>query len=414
MVGFRRIMRLLFVIDNLGSGGAQRQMANLALELSRRGHTVELFVYYPQYNHFVGLLEEAGILIHSRPKRGRFSLVPIFELRRLAKGRHYDAMLAFLPTPSFYAEMAHMRIRGMPLVVSERFMYTRESLPPATWVLQQAHRLADHVAVNSHHQRERMERVFPWMRGRLTTIYNGVDLARFAPQGDSSGYSGRLRLLVLSSVVPKKNPVGLVRAFARYRELYGDTCTVRWAGQVTSDPVSRKEFAEADRLLSELGLRDQWEWLGERKDIPELLGSCDALIHPSFYEGLPNAICEALACGKPVLASAVCDHPRLVQEEVTGFLFDPGNADDIARAIHKCRLLSVEGRERMGRKARQYAESELSLDNCGRRYEELLSRLTEGNSFRNCGEGSGKATVAGPFLCRAQERDRGRSVKRKC
>jgi len=380
MAGFRRTMRLLFVIDNLGSGGAQRQMANLALELSRRRHKVELFVYYPQYDHFAGRLHDAGIPIHSRSKRGRFCLAPILELRRLVKRHPYDAMLAFLPTPSFYAEMAHMRVRGMPLIVSERFMYTSESLPPATWVLQQAHRLADHVTVNSHHQRERMERMFPWMRGRLTTIYNGVDLARFAPQWDSNGYSGRLRLLVLSSVVPKKNVVGLVRAFARYRELYGDTCTVRWAGQVTSDSVSRKEFAEADRLLSDLGLRDQWEWLGERKDIPELLDSCDALIHPSFYEGLPNAICEALACGKPVLASAVCDHPHLVQEGITGFLFDPGNADDIAHAIHSCHLLSVEGRVRMGRKARQYAERELSLDSCGRRYEELLSRLTQRDS----------------------------------
>jgi glycosyltransferase involved in cell wall biosynthesis len=385
MLGFRRTMRLLFVIDNLGSGGAQRQMANLALELSRRGHTVELFVYYPQYNHFAGPLHDAGIPIHSRPKRGRFSLAPMLEIRRLVKRCPYDAMLAFLPTPSFYAEMAHMRIRGMPLVVSERFMYTSESLPPATWVLQQAHRLADHVTVNSHHQRERMERMFPWMRGRLTTIYNGVDLTRFTPQWDSNGYSGRLRLLVLSSVVPKKNAVGLVRALARYRELYGDTCMVRWAGAVTSDTVSRNEFAEADGLLADLGLRDRWEWLGERKDIPELLSSHDALIHPSFYEGLPNAICEALACGKPVLASAVCDHPRLVQKEITGFLFDPGNADDIARAIHKCHLLSVEERVRMGRKGRQYAESELSLDNCGRRYEALLSRLTERDSSRNLG-----------------------------
>jgi glycosyltransferase involved in cell wall biosynthesis len=384
MVGFRRTMQLLFVIDYLGSGGAQRQMVNLAFELLRRGHTIELFVYYHEHDHFGGLLDEAGILIHSCPKRGRFSLAPMLGLRRLVRERHYDAMLAFLPTPSLYAEMAHIRVRGMPLVVSERFMYTSESLPLATWVLQQVHRLADHVTVNSHHQRERMERMFPWMRGRLTTIYNGVDLTKFAPQWDSNGYSGRLRLLVLSSVVPKKNVAGLARALARYRELYGDMCTVAWAGRVTSDTVSQQEYAEANRLLAEQGLRDRWEWLGERKDIPELLGSHDALIHPSFYEGLPNAICEALACGRPVLASAVCDHPRLIQEGITGFLFDPTKADDIAHAIYKCHLLSKEERVRMGRKARQYAESELSLDNCSRRYEALLSRLAERDSFGTC------------------------------
>lgn len=375
-------MRLLFVIDCLGSGGAQRQMVNLAIGLTRRGHRVEFFVFYPQYDHFAAALLEAGIPVHSRLKRGRFSLVPVLELRRLVKERRYDAMLAFLPTPSFYAEMAHIGIRATPLIVSERFMYTSNSLPMAAWVLQQAHRLADHITVNSHHQRERMARMFPWMRGRLTTIYNGVDLARFTVRWNSSGYSGLLRLLVLSSVVPKKNAAGLVRALARYRALYGGVCLVRWAGKVTSDALSQKEFSEANRLLSELGLRDQWEWLGERKDIPELLHSHDALIHPAFYEGLPNAICEALACGRPVLASNVCDHSQLVQDGATGFLFDPMNADDIARAIHICQLLSMEERVQMGRNARQYAEKALSCDSLSSRYEKLLSRLCERNSSK--------------------------------
>ncbi len=369
-------MRLLFVIDCLGSGGAQRQMVNLALDLSRRGHDIELFVYHPHCDHFGAALREAGIAVHARPKRRRFSLAPIRELRGLIRTRSYDAMLAFLPTPSFYAEMARIGIRDVSLVVSERFMYTRETLPAATWLLQQAHRLADRITVNSHHQRIRMERMFPWMRDRLTTIYNGVDLTNFSPQWTFNGRSGGLELLVLSSVVPKKNAVGLVRALARYREQYGGTCLVRWAGAVASDATSQREFAQANRLISELDLRDQWEWLGERKDIPELLCSHDALIHPSFYEGLPNAICEALACGKPVLASAVCDHPRLVQDGVTGLLFDPANIDDIAGTIRSYALLSEEERLLMGRKAREFAIEELSMETCGDRYEELLASLT--------------------------------------
>ena len=222
-----------------------------------------------------------------------------------------------------------------------------------------------------------MERMFPWMRSRLTTIYNGVDLLKFTPQASSKRLSGRVRLLVLSSLQPKKNAPGLIRALARYQQLHGGNCTVHWAGQIASNKASQREFAEADKLLAELGLRDRWEWLGERTDVPELLGSHDALIHPSFHEGLPNAICEALACGKPVLASAVCDHPRLVQEGITGFLFDPRSPDHIAHAIHKCRCLSAEERAVMGRKARQYAEDNLSIDACTSQYEQLLSRLAE-------------------------------------
>jgi len=47
----------------------------------------------------------------------------------------------------------------------------------------------------------------------------------------------------------------------------------------------------------------------------------DAFVHPSFYEGMPNVVCEALAAGLPVLVSDVCDHPLLVEKGVQGFLF---------------------------------------------------------------------------------------------
>ncbi len=376
-------MRVLFVIDCLGSGGAQRQMVNLSLGLTRCGHAVEFFVYYPEHKHFASSLQEAGIPVHCHSKRRRFSMAPLLELRRLLKTNRYDAALAFLPTPSLYAELGRIGIRRMPLVVSERSTYAGESLPAGTWLLQQAHRLAHHITVNSHSQRERMERMFPWMRGRATTIYNGVDLARFSPQWDSNGRAGPLRLLVLSSVVPRKNAAGLVRALACHRDRYGDACVVRWAGQVASDAVSQTEYAEANKLLADLKLTDRWQWLGERKDIPELLRSHDAVIHPSLYEGLPNAICESLACGRPVLASDVCDHPRLVQEDVTGLLFDPTRPDQIAEAIHKCCRLSPAERMRMGQQARRYAEKELSMDAYVSRYGELLSRLAGHGSDRS-------------------------------
>ncbi len=57
-------MKLLFVIDHFGSGGAQRQMVNLALGLSRRGHDVEFLVYYPEFDFFRARVDEAGLTVH--------------------------------------------------------------------------------------------------------------------------------------------------------------------------------------------------------------------------------------------------------------------------------------------------------------------------------------------------------------
>lgn len=369
-------MRLLFIIDCLGSGGAQRQMVNLAIGLKRRGHEIAFFHYFPEHDFFASRLHQSGIPVHTCSKRSRFSMAPILALHRLMRRWRWDAGLAFLPTPNFYAEIARIGLKSFRLVVSERFMYTSNPLPLGRFLLEQMHHIADHITVNSHHQRLLMEQAFPWMHGKLTTIYNGVDLEEFTPNAAAPSAAGRpLILLVLSSVVPKKNALGLIQALAHYRDYYGGSCCVHWAGKVTADSLSVREFQEAGRLLKELSLENQWEWLGERKDVASLLRGCDALIHPSFYEGLPNAICEALASGRPVLAGNVCDNARLVHEGVTGFLFDPEDPADIARAIHRLDRLSEDKRTAMAKQGRSFAEKELSLEVFTERYEKLLKDL---------------------------------------
>lgn len=366
-------MRILLVVDCLGSGGAQRQIVNLALGLSGATHCVEMFTYYPEHRHFAAPLEKAGILIHSSVKRHRYAMSPAVHLRQLIRRSEYDAVIAFLPTPSFYTELARVGLAKTVLIVSERSSFRYDRLRPFHWFLQQAHRLADHITVNSHHQRHTMARMFPWMHSKLSTIYNGVDLETFYPNfPEVRRAKGDLDLLSIGTVTPGKNVVGLIHGLAIHRELYNEPCRVNWAGKVRENT-----YQEANELIHKLGLEGRWHWLGERKDVPDLLRSHDALIHPSFHEGLPNAICEALACGCPVLASDVCDHPILVKSSGAGFLFDPHNPEEIADAIHRFGILTSEARIRMGQNARQFAESRLSIEAYVKKYENLVMALRE-------------------------------------
>src|SRR5262249_31401161 len=117
-------------------------------------------------------------------------------------------------------------------------------------------------------------------------------------------------------------------------------------------------------------------WLGVQSDIPGLLRRHDALIHPSWYEGLPNAVCEALATGLPVLASAICDHPILVKDGERGMLFDPASPAAIAAAIARFAALNVDDRRRYARNARAFAVENLDAEQMITRYEQLLARLT--------------------------------------
>jgi glycosyltransferase involved in cell wall biosynthesis len=110
-------------------------------------------------------------------------------------------------------------------------------------------------------------------------------------------------------------------------------------------------------------------------DVGGLLQKHHALIHPSFYEGLPNVVCEALAVGMPVLVSDVCDHPRLVADGERGFLFDPNAPASIAAAISKLVNLAAADWRRISRNARQFAEDKLDVERMVTQYEALFERV---------------------------------------
>ena len=368
-------MNILFVIDDLGSGGAQRQMVNLACVLTTRGHHIEFFIYYPE-DHYRPFLDKVGIRVNLHLKPSRFSVAPIIALHRFIGKRNYDIILAFLDTPNFYAEISHIGFSKTKLVVSERFMYPPGKLPLSLRLLQECHRLADAITVNSHHQRERMIKDFPWMRTKISTIYNGVDLEYFTPdEAREDRPNGSLSLIAIGTIVAKKNMLGLAKALTISRDRYNLKPVVHWVGKHVNSEAGRRAFAEINDFIDRNNLKEQWKWLGERSDIPGLLRQHDALMHPSFYEGLPNVVCESLSCGLPVLVSNVCDHPYLVEEGVSGFLFDPHAPESIAIAINKFYCASHEKRHGMGRAARMFAETNFSVASFADNYEKLFLSL---------------------------------------
>ena len=101
----------------------------------------------------------------------------------------------------------------------------------------------------------------------------------------------------------------------------------------------------------------------------------DVFCLPSLYEGYPNVVVEAMACGLPVLCSNVFENPYIVSEGVNGMLFDPHRADDIARAIQQMASLSVEQRAEMGRRNRQACLERNSEEAFLKAYTRLIASL---------------------------------------
>jgi glycosyltransferase involved in cell wall biosynthesis len=362
-------VNLLCVIDNLAPGGAQGQLVNLGVGLRRLGHTVVFFVYHPQ-DFLEGTLREAGIPVRRSCKRSRWSLRPVVDLRKELRSGGYDAALSFLDTPNVYLELARIGSGHSRLVVSERSILPSSPSPGVSCRLQ-LHRLADYITTNAHHQREQLKRLCPWAADRVGTVWNGVDLDRFKPAARPR-HEGPLKLLVVSSVAPFKNGVRLIEALDILRSRSARPL-VTWVGAHQLHIPMRR--AASEEMLSEIarrGLQPQWRWLAPSQEIAALMQSHDALIHASYLEGLPNAICEALAAGLPVLASNVLDHPRLVGESNAGLLFNPLDPASLAGAIEDFSALGPDERWAMGQRGREFAEKHLSMDRFVASYEAIL------------------------------------------
>jgi len=240
------------------------------------------------------------------------------------------------------------------------------------------HRFATHVTTNSYHHAERMLHEFPFLAGRISTIWNGIDTESFRPQISEAPASKSdlpLRLLGVGTVVPIKDIETLARGLVVHARRGGPPVQVEWAGNRLDTPASQRVVARVNQMLGEAGIGERWNWLGLQRDVASLYVRCDALVHPSAREGLPNAVCEALACGRPVIAARAADNPRLLGEHERGLLFETGNAESLADAFTALAKLAPEARAQIGDRARAFAEQELSLGACIDRYEALLERL---------------------------------------
>lgn len=361
-------MRVLCVIDNLNSGGAQRQMVMLAILLNRRGHDVRLFTYYP-HDFYRPLLCEAGVpveCVQMKSKLGR-----ILAVRKAIRSYQPDAVIAYLPTPCILAELASLPRRNYALIVSERNTGIRRL---SFWL----HRLADAVVSNSCSQEAIIRKVSPGLASRVTTIHNCVDLDKYQPMPpDVDDHKKSLNVLCVGRFEAQKNYPRLVEAVEIVHrsdpeidlviDVYGNNHFV----DGKPGPLSG-DFLKLEDALRKSPVKARFQLHDPVKDVAALYHQSDVLCLTSLWEGCPNVVCEAMACGKPILASRVGDSPVLVKDGVNGLLFDPTDPADIADAIVRFSRMSHEERSSMGTAGRKRAEELLSPDRFVRQYEELI------------------------------------------
>ena len=117
------------------------------------------------------------------------------------------------------------------------------------------------------------------------------------------------------------------------------------------------------------------ECVGFHKDVKPYLKDAHAIILPSYHEGMANVLLEAAACGRPILASNIPGCEETFDEGITGFGFEPKNAQSLCCAIEKFIVLPYEQKVQMGKAGREKIENEFNRQIVVNKYLQQINSL---------------------------------------
>ncbi|HEY2827860.1 MAG TPA: glycosyltransferase, partial [Pirellulales bacterium] len=343
-----RPLRVMFCTTALHVGGAETLLFNLLERLDRSRFAPELCCL----KELGKLGEELAqhIPVHADLLKHKFDVRVLSRLTRLLRERQIDAVVTVgSGDKMFWGRLAAWRA-GVPVVISA--IHSTGWPDGITWLNRRLTSLTDaFVAVASRHAEHLMdEEKLPV--GRVHTIPNGVDTETYRPQSLGKEVRRQFNIPLAAPIVgivavlrPEKNHELFLRVAARVRKEVSEAHFL-----VIGDGPRR---AELESLTSQLNLVDSVHFLGQRPDVVQLLNLFDVFVLTSHNEANPVSILEALATGKPVVATRVGSVPETVLEGVTGYLVNPGDEAEMARQVTAL-LLDPAKAQRLGAAGRRH------------------------------------------------------------
>jgi glycosyltransferase involved in cell wall biosynthesis len=372
-------MRVVLLTTNLARGGAEAQVAQLAMALG--GETARVISLLPP-TAYEDQLASAGIEVHSLGMRpGRPDPRALARLARLLRSARPHVLHAHMFHANLLARMVRL-ICPVPVVIStihsmaeSKLEGTAASYRSRERLYRLTDRLSDATVCVSAAVAERHVAARAVSLQRVRVIPNGVDTDRFRPDPCARerlrgelGLGEEFAWLAAGRLIWKKDYPTLLRAMAEQPE---GILLIAGDGPLRSD---------LERLAAELGARVRF--LGVREDLPRLMNACDALALSSAVEGLPMVLLEAAATGLPSVATEVGGVAEAVLHARTGLLVPPGDSETLAAAMAALAALPPNARANMGRAARDHALARFDMRSVAAQWLELYQRLLDPETGR--------------------------------
>lgn len=278
------------------------------------------------------------------------------ELKKLIKKENFDVVHCHTPVGGMIARLACRKARkqGTRVFYTAHGFHFYKGAPLKNWLLYYpAEKFCAHftdvlITINQEDYALAQKK----MKAKKVVYVPGVgiDLQKFgnvtvdkAAKRKELGIPEEATwILNVGELIPRKNQETLIRAVAEIENIY---LTIAGQGELTQHLI---------KVINELKVVDRVKLLGYRTDISELCKACDMFAFPSFHEGLPVAVMEAMASGLPVVCSNIRGNTDLIDEE-GGILFDPYSVAECKDAIEMMQKKMVEFGNYNEKKIKKYS-----------------------------------------------------------
>lgn len=365
--------RLVLFTDSLIGGGAQRQLVTLARELNANGYSVSVLTYSDK-EQLASWLKEDGIPWSVVKKNGALDIIFIYKLFRYFRNHKTDLIISYLNTPNLWARVIG-KLAGVKRIITSERNVDLDKSPFRLKLEKILCRLSEKVVVNAHAIKAMLvENGIP--KNKIDVIYNGLNTDYFKPAStdavslfrQSHGIAETdVVFLLPGRMTPQKNHISVLRALV-HADSIPENLKILFVGNEFFQTIKEEllDFSEKHNLSKHI------IYAGPSNDMPLVYSACDCVILPSLWEGLPNAAIEAMACGKPVIASDVSDNKRILNILGENFIFSVDDDVVFLDQILSFYRLARSDKEALEGQLRENAKESFSLKTFSGSYTKII------------------------------------------
>lgn len=326
--------KTVFFVSSLGDGGAQRVISILSKKMAMRNMEVEIVTYY-DIPMVYDICTKVKVTCVEKCTGKKDVFHNLLWLRRYFK-ENAKIVLSFLAPFNMIALVAVMGTK-VPIIVADR---NDPAKVPGNFVVRLArdllYGLADQVVV----QTEANKAYFKQLQNKTRVIYNPVDLKEYT--GIALNSKKEKLIVTAGRLLPQKNQKMLINAFGKVSEKFPEYKMV-----IYGEGSYRNEL---ENYVSEIGLKDKVLMPGSVKDLYDRIKAAEIFVLSSDYEGMPNALIEAMCLGLPCISTKVSGATDLILNGENGILVNVGSEEELAEAMKKM-ISDGNIRNRMAEKA---------------------------------------------------------------